>query len=89
MNEVKNTPQLIAKIGTLDNRLRAMAGYEARLRNCLDRLAGPEPVSEKQPDQDKPTSLYEKLDQLNRLAEDLATGIADQTDRLVLAIGSD
>lgn len=89
MNEVTNTPQLIAKIDTLENRLRSMAGYEVRLRNCIDRLVGPEPVSEEQSAQDNPISIYEKLDQMNRLAEELATCLADQTDRLVLALGSD
>lgn len=89
MKDDKNTPQLIAKIGTLENRLSSIAGYEVRLRNCIDRLVGPEPVSEEQPDQDHPISVYEKLDQMNRVAEELATCLADQTDRLVLALGSD
>lgn len=86
--EATNTPQLIAKIDTLEIRLRSIESYEVRLRNCIDRLVGPEPVSEKQ-SEEHPISIYEKLDQMNLLAEELVTCLADQTDRLVLALGSD
>ncbi len=87
--ETENTPELIAKIDILENRLRAMGDYGMRLRNCIDRLVGPEPVSHGQSDQDNPISFSGKLDQLNRLTEELVTSLAVQTDRLVSALGSD
>lgn len=86
---VEKKPQLVAKLDTLENKLQSMADYEVQLRNCIDRLVGPELVPVGEPFDWNHTSIYERLDLMIGLAEEFNTRLAVQSERLILSLGHD